>query len=973
MSNFIDENTLFILDSYGLIYREYFAFISRPLTTSQGQNVSAVFGFFRNFLTILKTYKPKYIVAAMDSKTPTFRHEMYSEYKATRAKTPEDLHAQIPLIEDILCAMGIPTVREDGYEADDVIATLAKKCDAENRHCIILSADKDLQQLTNKNIHCMKPDKTKVWAELDENGVEADWGVKAEKLLDLLSLMGDTADNVPGVKGVGQKTAVKLLSEYGTLEGIYENAAQIKGAIGEKIRNDRDNAFFSKKLITLNCSVPSLMQKTPADYKITELNFALAAKKMEALEIRALVRDFKALGGGSLPLAPAAGASSATPSAGRSNSELFAPRNAPAFPADESELGSLFAAAGKSETFSALPDLTETKQNSGDYKAVSDAAELESFIEQAIKAKTVAFDTETDSLNTREANLVGFSLAYECGKGIYVPLIVSDPLLNGPVMQKKSALDALRKLFDSGSTIVMHNAKFDLQVLSTNGLDLLGITEQKSLNFTLADTMIAAWLLEPDRTGKSAYSLEYLAETKLGLKGTEFDEIVPKNGTFADVPLETAAKYGAEDSDFTLRLWQCLEPKLTESGLHTLYTEMEMPVLPVLAKMELTGIHLDTNYLKDYAVELERQLKKTESEIYAAVGHEFNIASPKQLSVVLFEERKLPAGKKTKTGYSTDTSVLEELASLDPVPKMILEYRAKSKLLSTYVETLPLQTDSESRVHTTFMQTGTATGRLSSKDPNLQNIPVRSEEGRRIRKAFTASSGTVLISADYAQIELVVLAHLSGDKNLCSAFNDGIDVHKSTASLIYGVPMDQVTAEQRRSAKTLNFGLMYGMGAFSLAKDLGINRTRAKEFIDNYFMAYSGVRNFFDETVMRAEETGFIETIRGRKRRILAINSKNKMEKEGAIRIAKNSPIQGSAADIVKQAMLDVSSALKENPTGAKLLLQVHDELIFECPDDEKAISDTVALIKDKMEHAAHLRIPLRVSIEHGKSWGDFH
>ncbi len=971
MSNFIDENTLFILDSYGLIYREYFAFISRPLTTSQGQNVSAVFGFFRNFLTILKTYKPKYIVAAMDSKTPTFRHEMYSEYKATRAKTPEDLHAQIPLIEDILCALGIPTVREDGYEADDVIATLAKKCDAENRHCIILSADKDLQQLTNKNIHCMKPDKTKVWAELDENGVEADWGVKAEKLLDLLSLMGDTADNVPGVKGVGQKTAVKLLSEYGTLEGIYENAAQIKGAIGEKIRNDRDNAFFSKKLITLNCSVPSLMQKTPADYKITELNFALAAQKMEALEIRALVRDFSALGGRSLPLAPAAAASSATPSAG--NSSIQNPRNAPASPSDESELGSLFAAAGKSERFSSLPDLTEIKQNSGDYKAVSDAADLESFIEQAIKAKTVAFDTETDSLNTREANLVGFSLAYECGKGIYVPLIVSDPLLNGPVMQKKSALDTLRKLFDSNSTIVMHNAKFDLQVLGTNGLDLLGVTEQKNFNFTLADTMIAAWLLEPDRTGKSAYSLEYLAETKLGLKGTEFDEIVPKNGTFADVPLETAAKYGAEDSDFTLRLWQCLEPKLTESGLHTLYSEMEMPVLPVLAKMELTGIHLDTNYLKDYAVELERQLKKTESEIYAAVGHEFNIASPKQLSVVLFEERKLPAGKKTKTGYSTDTSVLEELASLDPVPKMILEYRAKSKLLSTYVETLPLQTDSEGRVHTTFMQTGTATGRLSSKDPNLQNIPVRSEEGRRIRKAFTASNGTVLISADYAQIELVLLAHLSGDKTLCSAFNDGIDVHKSTASLIYGVPMDQVTSEQRRSAKTLNFGLMYGMGAFSLAKDLGINRTRAKEFIDNYFMAYSGVRDFFDETVRRAEETGFIETICGRKRRILAINSKNKMEKEGAIRIAKNSPIQGSAADIVKQAMLDVSSALKENPTGAKLLLQVHDELIFECPDDEKAISDTIALIKDKMEHAARLSIPLRVSIEHGKSWGDFH
>ncbi|MBQ0051354.1 MAG: DNA polymerase I [Treponema sp.] len=974
MADFINNDTLFILDSYGLIYREYFAFISRPLMTSKGQNVSAVFGFFRNLLTTIKTYNPKFMVAAMDSTVPTFRHEMYPEYKATRAKTPEDLHEQIPYIENILEVLGIPVIRKDGFEADDVIATLAKKCESEGRNCVILSADKDLQQLTNSHIHCMKPDKVKVWNELDEAGVLADWGVGPEKLLDLLSLMGDAADNVPGVKGVGQKTAVKLLGEYGTLEGIYEHADEIKGALGEKIRGDRENAFFSKKLITLDCDVPGLKDDDISKYCTEKLNFAGAAAEITRLEIRALARDLKELaaangqkivqndselgelfagtqGGESLPLAPAE--ASATPSAGTS-------RNALSY----------------SEDF----DVSLAKKNEGSYKAVTDAKELAAFVEAAVASKLVAFDTETDSLNTREANLVGFSLAFEKGKGIYVPLIVADPLLNGPVMSKKDALDCLRVLFASDATVVMHNAKFDIQVLESNGLFKVENGKLRIENcdsglypLHLVDTMVAAWLLEPDRNGKAAYSLEYLAETKLGLKGTEYDEIVPKNGTFADVPMEIAANYGAEDSDFTLQLWQYFEPKLKEAKLWDLFTQMEMPVLPVLSQMEMTGIHLDSNYLKDYAVELSREIEKTEQEIYAAVGHEFNIASPKQLSVVLFEERKLPAGKKTKTGYSTDTSVLEELAAIDPVPKMILEYRGKAKLLSTYVETLPEQADGEGRVHTSFMQTGTATGRLSSKDPNLQNIPVRSEEGRRIRSAFTAAPGTVLISADYAQIELVVLAHLSGDKNLCEAFNNGTDVHKSTASLIYGISMDQVTAEQRRNAKTLNFGLMYGMGAFSLAKDLGINRTQAKEFIDSYFMVYSGVRNFFDENVRHAEEDGYIETIMGRRRHILAINSKNKMEKEGAIRIAKNSPIQGSAADIVKKAMLEVSKALEENPTGAKLLLQVHDELIFECPDNEEAITNTIALIKDKMEHAVKLNVPLRVSVEHGKAWGEFH
>ncbi|MBQ4379265.1 MAG: DNA polymerase I [Treponema sp.] len=936
MSNFINENTLFILDSYGLIYREYFAFISRPLTNSKGENVSAVFGFFRNLLTILKTYRPQYLVAAMDSKTATFRHEMYAEYKATRPKTPEDLHAQIPYIEEILSLLGIPVIRRDGYEADDVIATLAKKCEKEGRNCIILSADKDLQQLTNEHIHCMKPDKTQIWAELDETGVEKDWGVPASKLLDLLSLMGDAADNVPGVKGVGQKTAVKLLSEYGTLEGIYEHASEIKGALGEKIRSDRENAFFSKKLITLCTEVPDLCGIDECSSK--NLNYAAAAEKMSALEIRAIARDFREM-------------SASAPLSGHASTPLSERASAPL-----------------SDSASA-PQVTK---NHGNYRAITDGVELSSYIDTLLSSEkpVFAFDTETDALDTYTANLLGFSISYEKGSGVYVPLATGGDLFSAGVgVQKKEALDQIRRLFLSEkSTIILHNAKFDLKVLDSQGI--VDISEIKA---KVADTMIAAWLLEPDRSGKNAYSLEYLSETYLRLKGIEFGEIVGKGQNFSDVPLETAASYSSEDSDFTLQLWNLFEEKMRSENLLELFWNMEMKVLPVLALMEKEGIHIDPNYLKNYALELKIQLDSIEKEIYALAGHEFNIASPKQLGTVLFEEKKLPVGKKTKTGYSTDTSVLEELSELDPLPAKILEYRGKAKLLSTYVETLPVQADSNGRVHTTFMQTGTATGRLSSKDPNLQNIPVRSEEGRRIRTAFTARNGKVLVSADYAQIELVVLAHLSGDKNLCEAFQNEVDVHKSTASLIYGVPMESVTPEMRRSAKTLNFGLMYGMGAFSLAKDLGISRAQAKDFIDNYFEAYSGVKSFFDENVRSAEETGGIRTIFDRRRKINAINSRNKMEKEAAVRVAKNSPIQGSAADIVKKAMIDVSEALKETGLDAKLLLQVHDELIFECADDEKTVSDTIALIKDKMEHAVRLQVPLRVSIEYGKNWGCFH
>jgi DNA polymerase-1 len=480
--------------------------------------------------------------------------------------------------------------------------------------------------------------------------------------------------------------------------------------------------------------------------------------------------------------------------------------------------------------------------------------------------------------------------------------------------------------------------------------------------------MIGAWIINPERNGRNGYSLEYLAETQLGLKGIDFSDLVKKDQTFLDVPLDKATSYAAEDVDFTLQLYKKQIPFLNKELF-----DLEMKILPILAGMETKGIHIDTQNLNSYNEELTRNIALVEQNIYKEVGHEFNIASPKQLQEILFEERHLKPGKKTKRGYSTDTSVLEELALVDPVPRMILEYRELAKLQSTYVDTLPKMCDKNNRIHTDFIQTGTATGRLSCREPNLQNIPIRNEAGRKIRSAFTAPEGKVLISADYAQIELVILAHLSGDKNMSEAFINGTDVHKSTASLIFGVPIDDVTAEMRRTAKVINFGVIYGMSAFRLAQDLGITRTQAASFIENYFKMYSDVNKFLTDTIQKAEETGYVETILGRKRPILSINNKNKVEKSAAERVAINSPVQGSAADIVKKAMCDISEELIKHDSPARLLVQVHDELIFECPEDEKTINETIEIIKNKMENCVKLNVPLRVSVEYGKNWGEFH
>ena len=966
------QDTLYLLDSYGLIYRSYFAFVSHPLTNKAGENVSALYGFFRSLAMILKTYRPQYFLAAFDSRTPTFRHEWYPEYKATRDKTPEDLHAQIPHIEKILTTLGIACLRKDGFEADDIIATLARRAEKEGRRCVIISGDKDLAQLVGDFVSVLKPDKSEALAHCGIEEVKEHWGVAPVQMLDYLSLIGDSADNIPGVKGIGPKTAVKLLQDYGTLDSVYEHIDAITGATQKKLAAGKDSAYFSKKLITLAADVP--IEGTLEDYRCDALHYTEAATLLKEYELPRLGELYA-------KAAEEAGTASASraafvPEAGISTKAAASvagvthtagagiEQAAGAQPRDGADSIPEAGTNIQSDAGSNRPP-AELRKNTGEYRTVTDARDLEAVIAAAEAQGFAAFDCETTGLNPLYDSLVGFSLSLQAGTGIYVPLKAPAPELGEqpfPVMPFPAAKELLVRLWSNKAlTLVLHNGKFDYQVLRTAKIFT-------SAGCRLFDTMIAAWLLEPDNLN---FGLENLAETQLGLQGINYKDVVPKGSTFAAVPLPQATEYAAEDADLTLQLYHRYKPALEQAHLTALFETLEMPLMPLLADMEAQGIFLKKEELAAFSEELAETLARDEAEIYKLVGHPFNIASPKQLQEVLFTERKLPTGKKTKTGYSTDISVLEELAAIDELPAKILDYRASAKLKSGYADALPLLADTHGRIHTSFIQTGTATGRLSSRDPNLQNIPIRGEEGRKIRKAFYAADGCKLISADYAQIELVILAHFSQDENLVKAFRHGTDVHAATAALIFNVPVENVVPDMRRIAKVINFGVMYGMSAFRLANQLRISRTEAAEFITRYFTTYAGVSAFMETLKESAAEKGFVETLMGRRRYIRAINSKNQTQRAAAERIAINTPIQGSAADIVKTAMLRVDRALKQQQLKARLLLQVHDELILEAPDAE--VDAVKALLKQEMEHVVELAVPLRVSIEAGSCWGDFH
>ena len=944
------KSPLYILDVYAIVYRSYFAFLSRPLRNPSGQNVSAVYGFFKFLFSLFEQRKPEAFAAVFDSKGKTFRHEMYDAYKATRQKTPEDLISQVPVVEEILVALGVPMLRREGYEADDVIATLARRCQAEDRECYVISGDKDLLQLVGGSVRALRPQEGFVFRELGPAEVAEEWGVTPERILDYLSLTGDASDNVPGVRGIGDKTALKLLGQFRTLEDIYASLDEVKpDSLKAKLEAGRDDAALSRKLITLADAI-DLGMASLDELRVARLDKAAAAPIFMREGMRSL-----AVGGAAAALPPApppaaaAKAPRQAPSAGpglfddEADEKSGAAEQAP-MPADEPAAAA--AAPEPAEKLSAV----ETS-----YSCIATEEALASLVDACIAAGAAAFDTETDSLDSLNARIVGFSLSKAAGESFYVPL--QSP--NATSLPIDAAQRQLGRLFSSETLVVGHNVKYDLHVMRG-----IGITVKNRL----FDTMVAAWILDAE---SNSFSLESLSERVLGLSGITFDSIVEKGKTFDSVPIETATRYAAEDADFTLRLYLYLKEELARQSLDGIFGGLEMPLVPVLAGMEEKGIVVNAAELRAYGVELESALADIEKQVWALVGHEFNLASTKQLQEVLFTERKLPAQKRTKTGYSTDTSVLEELAPLDPVPELILRQRTLAKLKNTYVDTLADLAEKSGRVHTTYIQTGAATGRLSSKDPNLQNIPIRDEEGRRIRTAFTAAPGCRLISADYSQIELVVMAHLSGDENLIKAFKEGVDIHRRTAAFIFGIDEAEVTPEHRRVAKTINFGVIYGMSAFRLARDLRIPNGRAQGFIDAYFTTYSGIARFIAKTIAETEASGFTTTMFGRRRQIAAINSRNKTERQAAQRVAVNTPIQGSAADIVKRAMLKVDSALAAELPEVSMLLQVHDELVFEAP--EASVEAACTLVKREMESAAELSVPLRVSIETAYSWGDMH
>jgi len=923
--------------------------------------VSALFGFARTVISLiddgapvadndgknLNQVKPVRLAAVFDSRTPTFRHKMYGEYKANRQKAPEDLHEQVPLVEEFLTALGVKSLKVEGFEADDIIATIVEKCRAEKRQCYILSSDKDLLQLVGDGIFELRPAKINrknettvapgpAWDLIGFNEVKDEWGVEPQRVLDLLSLTGDNSDNVPGILGIGEKTAVKLMTRYGSLDNIYKNLAAIEGSVGKKIAEGKENAYFSQSLIRLRNDI-ELSINSIEELSIENIDRPAAARVLIREGIRQSAKQ----------LDP-----DVKPAVQTAVEQSSVTQNSPVSETDN---------VNQIESIS-FSEAEQDLLGDGVYKTILDIDELISILEQAKKQNLLALDFETDSLDAWNSHPVGISLAIKPKEAFYVPVA---PHGIGDVLSEFNNPEKVRSLLstlfaDNKMTIAAHNAKFDYKVSRGWGID--------RWKCKIWDTMTAAWVVDPERT---TYSLDSLVAYTFDCTPIKYLDIVPKGMTFNAVSLETATRYSSEDADFCLRLKHHLEPILKKTESLSLFENLEMPLLPILAEMEGEGIKIEPKALTSYGKELAIELEKIQSDTWKIVGHEFNLASTKQLQEVLYVERKLTPGKKTKTGYSTDAAALEELAREDPVPAYILRHRTLSKLKSTYVDTLADMADGEGRLHTNFVQTGTATGRLSSREPNLQNIPVRAEEGRHIREAFIAKSGCVLISADYSQIELVILAHLSQDKNLISAFKENRDVHARTASLIFSIDENEIKPEQRRMAKTINFGVIYGMSAFRLANELNISRTEAQNFINAYFNTYSGVRQFIENTINKTEQTGYVTTISGRRRYIPTINSHNKTEKSAAERIAVNTPIQGSAADIVKMAMLNLDKKLTEEKSKARLLLQVHDELILECPksDAEK----TSLLVKTEMEQAAVLSIPLRVSVETGSRWGDFH
>jgi DNA polymerase-1 len=923
---------LLLVDGSSYLYRAFHAL--PPLTNSKGEPTGAVLGVLNMLNKLMKEESPARVAVIFDAPGRTFRDELFDQYKAHRAPMPDDLRAQVQPLLDAVAALGLPLLRIAGVEADDVIGTLAKQAAEAQYDVLISTGDKDMAQLVGPHIGLVN---TMSNTRLDREGVKAKFDVFPEQIIDYLALVGDSSDNIPGVKGVGPKTAAKWLNQFQTLDSLIANAASITGKIGENLRSELPALELSRKLATIDTAVPlavsaeGLTPGTPDLPRLREL--------YTRLELRLLLRSLDAASEAMVP-AP-----------------LPAPSGLAAAAASES-VDAAMAAHG-------MPAVTAAPARRREYETVTSQEALDTWLARLAAAPLISFDTETDSLDYLRARLVGLSFAVSAGEAAYVPLSHDYPGAP-PQLECARVLAAQKPLLeDENKPKLGHHLKFDCHILANYGIALTG---------QRYDSMLESYVLNSVTT---RHDMDSTVQKYLGIRTIHYEDVCGKGAkqiTFNQVDVARATEYAAEDSDVTLQLHQALWPQLEAiPRLKDLYESIEQPLVAVLYRMERTGVLVDRELLKKQSAELAARMLELQSQAHIEAGGAFNVDSPKQLQEILFGKLGIPVIRKTPTGQpSTAEDVLEELAASYPLPKLILEYRGVAKLKSTYTDKLPEQINPQTgRIHTSYHQAVAATGRLSSSDPNLQNIPIRTPEGRRIRQAFVAPLGSSLVAADYSQIELRIMAHLSGDASLLKAFAEDRDVHQATAAEVFGIPLDTVTADQRRSAKAINFGLIYGMSAFGLARQLSTGRSEAQKYVDLYFERYPGVKRYMDETKQKARDHGFVETIFGRRLYLPEILSRNQALRQYAERSAINAPMQGTAADIIKRAMIEVDAWLRTSKVPARLIMQVHDELVLEVAD--AAVDTVVQQVRQHMVRAAELRVPLKVDVGIGRNWDEAH
>jgi DNA polymerase I len=956
------EKKVFLLDAYALIFRAYYALIRSPRITSTGKNTNAQFGFTNALVELINKQKPSHMAVCFDTSAPTERHIDFADYKANRQETPEDIRAAVPDIKKLIEAFNMPIIAVDGYEADDVIGTLAKQGEKAGYEIYMVTPDKDYGQLVSDKVKIYKPAYQGNDAEiLGPEEVCAKWNIKnVEQVIDMLGMMGDAVDNIPGIPGVGEKTAAKFLAEYGSLENTLANADKIKGAMGEKVKKGAEMAVLSKKLATIITNVP--VEFHEEDFKLKEWN-------KEALKEIFTELEFRTLGKRLLGEEVAAPAGSKTVIENEIPQGVQTDLFGNIIESPKSELARQKENdkhAGSSEVLSSEGFIEADKNINNvphNYEAIVGEDAIKKLVAALSNHTEICFDTETTGIDANDAELVGLSFAVKTGEAYYVPCPVNQD-------ETKALLQLFMPLFNDATKIwIGQNTKYDMLILKWYGIALAG---------NIFDTMLAHYVIEPD--GKR--SMDLLSEKFLGYQPVSIEELIGKKGknqgSMRDVELEKIKEYAAEDADITLQLKQKFEPLLKEKEVEKVFNEVENPLVKVLVDMEYEGIRVDVDFLNAYSKDLEKDAKQAEESVYKQAGVRFNLASPKQLGEVLFDKLQLdPSAKKTKTGqYQTGEDVLLKLAAKGhPIVDDILTFRELTKLKSTYVDALPqLINRKTGRVHTSYGQAVAVTGRLQSNNPNLQNIPVRTDRGKEIRKAFVPRSDNyILLSADYSQIELRIVAAISGDPNMCKAFQDGTDIHTATAAKVYNIDEADVTKEMRYKAKSVNFGIIYGQGAFGLADNLGISRTEAKDIIDNYKKQFPGIQQYMDGTINFARETGYVETLMGRKRWLRDINSANFTVRGFAERNAINSPIQGTAADMIKLAMQKVHAAMKKEKMKSKMLLQVHDELVFDALKEE--VKELKPLIIENMQAAMVLphNVPIIAECGEGNNWLEAH